>query len=145
MPHVPGLRSPTDKVGKLIYLGRMLDKIRVHAAGRLPADYVCNLGDVEPTLFDARCCHFLRADYGEIRRRVLAGDTDAAIAAWAEQQAARTDEEIDIWNTFIRKRGWRDERSAALRERVAGAGLQDKPITTMCDFIDYDEGRIPPP
>jgi hypothetical protein len=144
MPHVPGLRSPTDKVGRLIYLGRMLDKIRLHAAGRLPPDYVANLGEASPGMFDARCCRFLRVGYDEVRRRVLAGETDAAVAAWAEAQSGRTEEEFDIWNTFLRKRGWRDERSAALRERVVEAGLQDKPIATFCEFIDHDEGRVPP-
>ena len=28
MPNIPGLRSCYDKVGRLIYFGRMLDKIR---------------------------------------------------------------------------------------------------------------------
>jgi len=144
MPHVPGLRSPTDRVGRLIYLGRMLDKIRLHAAGRLPPDYVSNLGEAIPGMFDARCCRFLRVSYEEVRRRALAGESDGAIAAWAEPQSGRTEEEFEIWNTFLRKRGWRDERSAALRERVLEAGLQDKPIATFCEFIDYDEGRVPP-
>ena len=45
MPNIPGLRSCYDKVGRLIYFGRMLDKIRLHAAGQLPPDYVENLGD----------------------------------------------------------------------------------------------------
>ncbi len=144
MPHVPGLRSPFSKVGKLVYFGRMIDKIRLHAAGRLPADYVSNLGEAQPTVFDGRCCRFLRVSYGEIVRRALAGETDEAIVAWAEQKSARTDEEFEVWNAFVLKRGWRDERSAALRERVIEAGLQDKPIHSMCEFIDYDEGRTPP-
>ena len=37
MPHVPGLRSVYAKVGRPVYFGRMLDKIRLHAEGRLPA------------------------------------------------------------------------------------------------------------
>lgn len=45
MAHVPGLRSPYAKVGRLVYFGRMLDKIRLYAAGQLPAEYVANLGD----------------------------------------------------------------------------------------------------
>jgi hypothetical protein len=40
MPNaIPGLRSCYDKVGRLIYFGRMLDKIRLHAAGQLPPEY----------------------------------------------------------------------------------------------------------
>ena len=45
MPAIPGLRSPYAKIGRLVYFGRMLDKIRLHAAGQLPPDYVANLGD----------------------------------------------------------------------------------------------------
>ena len=45
MPHVPGLRSCYAKVGRLIYFGRMLDKIRLHAAGRLADEYHAQLGD----------------------------------------------------------------------------------------------------
>ena len=37
MPNVPGLRSPYIRVGRLVYFGRMLDKIRLHAAGPRPA------------------------------------------------------------------------------------------------------------
>ncbi len=47
MPNVPGLRSCYDKVGRLIYFGRMLDKIRLHAAGQLPPAYDENLGDAQ--------------------------------------------------------------------------------------------------
>jgi len=35
MPHVPGLRSCYAKVGRLVYFGRMLDKIRLNAEGML--------------------------------------------------------------------------------------------------------------
>ncbi len=43
MPHIPGLRSPYAKVGRLVFFGRMLDKIRLRAAGKLPVEYVANL------------------------------------------------------------------------------------------------------
>ena len=63
MPHIPGLRSPYLKVGRLVYFGRMLDKIRLHAAGKLPPEYVANLGDSSPGVFDTRCCSFLRVKF----------------------------------------------------------------------------------
>ena len=31
-------RSPAEKIGGLVYFGRMLDKIRAHAKGELPAE-----------------------------------------------------------------------------------------------------------
>ena len=33
---IPGLRGPSAQVRGLVYFGRMLDKIRLAAAGRLP-------------------------------------------------------------------------------------------------------------
>jgi gluconokinase len=39
-----GLRSPCEKVGGLVYFGRMIDQIRAHANGELPQEYQTNLG-----------------------------------------------------------------------------------------------------
>lgn len=143
MPHIPGLRSPYAKLGRHVYLGRMLDKIRLHAAGQLPADYVANLGDTgEPSMFDARCCRFLGVRYADIAARVLAGASDEAVLAWiGEAGTRRTDEECEIWNFFMGKRGWRDAAASRLQMRIEQSGLAGKPILTMFDFLDYDEGR----
>jgi gluconokinase len=144
MPTIPGLRSPYTRVGRFVYFGRMLDKIRLHAAGRLPADYHANLGDGRPNLFDARCCRFLGLKYADVAARTLQGGTDAEILAWAEGRGpAHTDDECNAWNHFIMKIGWRDDRSAVLQERIREYGLVGKPIETFFDLIDYDEGRDP--
>src|SRR3954467_15414764 len=97
MANVPGLRSPYLKVGRLVYFGRMLDKIRLHAAGKLPeADYGANLGKG----FDGRCCDFLRVNYEELKGRVLAGGlNDEQVLIWAEERGGRrSDEECEVWN-----------------------------------------------
>ncbi len=143
MPNISGLRSPYAKVGRLVYFGRMLDKIRLHAAGKLPADYVENLGDVrEATVFDARCCRFLGVSHADLMKRTLAGATDAEVLAWAETHGkAHTDEECEIWNFFMCKRGWRDIAASRLQMRIEQNGLGGKPVLTMFDFLDYDEGR----
>src|SRR5438270_2424747 len=83
MPNVPGLRSCYDKVGRLIYFGRMLDKIRLRAAGKLPPEYQEYLGDAQFYTLDGRCCRFLGVRHSEITSRVLAGEADEAILAWA--------------------------------------------------------------
>ncbi len=141
MPAVPGLRSCYSKVGRIVYFGRMLDKIRLHAAGQLPADYHANLGKG----FDLRCCNFLRIDYAELKARTLAGDlSDEQLLVWAEQRGgARNDEEYEIWNGFMMKRGWRDAGIDILKKRIAEANLESRPIMTMFDCIDFDEGRDP--
>lgn len=145
MAHVPGLRSPYHKVGRIVYFGRMLDKIRLHAAGKLPADYVGNLGDSKPRMFDWRCCQFLRVSYEDLKTCVLVGDrNDGQVLEWAEQRGGRrTDEECNIWNGFMIKRGWRDAGAAMVAQRIRENGFESKTILTMFDFIDYDEGRDP--
>jgi len=144
MPHVPGLRSCYDKVGRLIHFGRMLDKIRLNAAGRLPADYVALQGDAQFYTLDGRCCRFLGVPYAEIKARTLQGGTDQEILAWAHAHGiSRTDEECHVWNRFIAKLGWRDERSAVLPQRIIDSGLAGKPIETLIDHIEFDEGRDP--
>ncbi len=144
MPHVPGLRSPYAKVGRLVFFGRMLDKIRLHAVGNLPADYVANLGDSKPGFFDYRCCRFLRVSFGEITRRTLEGGSDEAVLEWAEQKGGRrTDEECTVWNSFLMKRGWHDpaENVQQLQKRIKDAGFEGRSIETFFDYIDLDEGR----
>lgn len=144
MPFVPGLRSVYAKVGRLVYFGRMLDKIRLHAAGKLPAEYVANLGDAQVYVLDGRCCRFLGVSYVDVRERALAGGSDEEILAWAHARGiARTDEECHMWNRFIVKLGWRDERSAVLAQRVRDGGFTGRVIETIVDHIEYDEGRDP--
>src|SRR4051812_21438824 len=134
MPHVPGLRSCYAKVGRLVYFGRMLDKLRVHAAGKLPDEYVINLGDEKPLTLDGRCCRFLGVRYAALRDRVLAGATDEEALAWAHASGTpRSDEDCHVWNRFLLKLGWRDERSAVLPQRIIDGGLTGKPIETIID------------
>jgi hypothetical protein len=141
MPNVPGLRSPYVKVGRLVYFGRMLDKIRLHAASQLPvAEYGENLG----IGFDGRCCNFLRVNYDELKARVLQGGTDLEVLAWCESRGgARTDEECEVWNGFMKKRGWRDAAAGNLANRIKQSALEAAPIMTMFDYLDFDEGRDP--
>jgi gluconokinase len=144
MAPVPGLRSPHDQVGRIVYFGRMLDKMRLHAAGRLPPEYVPNLGEAVPRNFDARCCAFLRVRYEDLKARVLAGAGDEEALAWAEAEGGRrTDAECEWWNGFMVKLGWRDSRSEVLRQRIREFGLEGRRIDTMFEMLDADEGRAP--
>jgi len=142
MPNVPGLRSPYLKVGRLVYFGRMLDKIRLHSSGQLPPDYIANVGKA----FDGRCCSFLRVPHEDIRAHVLGHPSadDATILAWAETRGgARTDEECEVWNGFMMKRGWRDSGAEILARRIKESSLEAQPVVTMFDYLDFDEGRDP--
>ena len=139
--NVPNLRSCHDKAGGVCYFGRMLDKIRLHSKGELPADYHANLGKG----FDERCVDFLRVDYTALVDRVKKGGADEEILAWAIAQGGnRSEDEIEVWNEFMRKRGWNDAMSPRLQQRLQELGCSDRTdIQTFFDFIDLDEGRDP--
>jgi Domain of unknown function (DUF5069) len=139
---IPDLRSPFEKIGGLVYFGRMLDKIRLHAAGKLPPDWVASLGNAYPTAFDGRCTRFLHIAYEDLVAETLRGGSDEELLAWAFEHGRRpNDEEIEIWNAFMTKRGWRDAGTETLHKRLAEIGLPADAVSTMFEFIDLDEGR----
>jgi gluconokinase len=140
---IPGLRSPHDTVGGLVYFGRMLDKIRLHAAGALPADWQAMRGSGTKGTFDWRCCEFLQLDYAALETETLKGDKDdAALLEWAFQHGRRpSEQEIEVWNAFMTKRGWRDAGTPILHKRLADIGLPPGTVETMFEFLDLDEGR----
>lgn len=140
---IPGLRSPFDPVSGLVYFGRMLDKIRLHAAGKLPEGWQPQLGTSTKGSFDWRCCRFLRLEYGDIVTETLkGGKSDEELLAWAFAKGHHPDEdEIEVWNAFMTKRGWRDAGAQRLNERLAEIGLPPGTVQTMFEFIDLDEGR----
>jgi hypothetical protein len=142
---IPGLRSPSDQVKGLVYFGRMLDKIRLHATGKLPEAWQAARGMAYPTSFDARCCRFLHIDYADLEAETLKGGTDEELLEWAFTNGRRpTEEEIEVWNAFMTKRGWRDAGTQRLNERLAEIGLPAGTVQTMFEFIDLDEGRRKP-
>lgn len=132
-------RSPYDTIHGLVYFLRMIDKIRLHAAGVLGGDYVANLG----IHFDLRCCTFLGIDYAEFTTAVRSGLSDEEAWDWAVRHGVEpTEEQIEVWNAFMTKRGWRDEGTASLRHRLQEGGFEKRTdIQTTFDFIDLDEGR----
>lgn len=134
------VRSPKEKLGGLVYFGRMLDKMRVHAKGELPEEYQPNLGKG----FDSKCVDFLRIDYATLAERVKEGGSDEEILAWCFERGRKpTEREMHFWNEFMRKCGWNDEISETLARRRKEAGMADRSdIETMFQFIDADEERL---
>lgn len=139
--NVPNLRSPYDQVGGLYHFGRMLDKIRLHQAGQLPADYAANFGGG----FDGRTCSFLGVKFDAVVARVQEGGTDDEIFAWCCGTGRRpTADEIEVFNDFMKKRGWNDAASERLAQRVRELGPQwVGKVHTFFDLIEADEGRPP--
>ena len=127
----------------LIYFARMLDKIRLHAAGELPSDYF--IGVDEPTAFDSRCTRFLGINYDELAKRTLEGGSDEEILEWCFARGRRpSEEEIEIWNAFLAKRGWRDAGSEdlqAAKEALAGVTARISKPGSTCMTPKKEERR----
>jgi gluconokinase len=140
---IPGLRSPSEQVNGLVYFGRMLDKIRIAAAGKLPVGWQSMRGTPDRTTFDARCCAFLHLDYAALEAETLKGSSDAELLAWAFTHGRKPSEtDIEVWNAFMLKRGWRDIGTSNVHQRLAEIGLPPGTVETMFEFIDLDEGRL---
>ena len=139
-----GLRSPFDQVKGLVYFGRMLDKIRLAAAGKLPAAWQASRGTSSKNSFDNRTCNFLHIDYAALEAEALKDDkSDEQLLEWAFAHGRQpSEDEIEIWNAFMSKRGWRDTGTQRLNERLAEIGLPPGAVQTMFEFIDLDEGRL---
>ena len=125
----------------MAWFPRMLDKIRLHARGELPVEYIPWLGKG----FDGRCLRYLRVDYDALVARVLQGGTDAEILQWCFTQGrVLSEEDIAIWSDFLRKRGWRDSSAvlADLEDSKKQSGLGHRAeLDTYFRFNDADEGR----
>jgi hypothetical protein len=138
---IHGLRSPYEVIEGLVYFGRMIDKIRLHAAGELPSAYYSSLGDANPRSLDGYSCRFLHIEYSALATQSLQGGTDESLFQWACQVGRKPpDKEVEIWNAFMQKRGWRDETSGRLRDQTLKAGITGRGVSTFFDFFDADEG-----
>ena len=139
-----GIRSPFAKVGGLFFFGRTLDKIKVHAKGELAEEYQPNLGKG----FDERVTKILGVDYTDLVERVKQGGSDDEIVQWCFSKGRKpSDEEVYVWNEFMRKYGWNDKASEILVRRKKESGMTGRSeIQTMFAYIDADEGRsvLPP-
>jgi gluconokinase len=82
-------------------------------------------------------------NYPALVARVKDGGTDEELLDWCFAQGRKpSEEEIEVWNEFMRKRGWNDEASDRLKMRKAESGFPEREdIQTFFDYIDLDEER----
>ena len=136
------IRSAAVTVGGMFVFARILDKIRLDERGELPDGYHVGLIAGSRT-FDDRVCRFLGVSFDELRTRTLAGGSDEEVLEWCFEKGNRPDaEQLEIWNTFMQKRGWNDAASAGLEKQKIEAGLGDRSeIQTFFALFDHEEGR----
>jgi hypothetical protein len=136
------LRSPSERTLGIVFFPRLVDKIRLAAQGQLPAGYHLGLLPTGRT-FDDRFCKFLQIDFSQLQARVLQGGTEEELMEWCFSIGLRpSEEQIEIWNTFLLKRGWNDSGSATLAQQKTAAGLAHRDdIVTYFQLMDAEEGR----
>lgn len=136
------IRSPRHQTGGIVVFARVLDKIRLNAAGKLPDGYHVGIIPGNRT-FDDRLCKFLGIDFNNLSKRTLEGGTDEEILEWCFVHGRKPDaEQIEVWNAFLTKRGWRDPASTGFQKSKIEAGFGDREeIQTFFDLMDAEEGR----
>lgn len=137
---IDGIKGCYEKTLGMFYFARMCSKIRLKAGGKLPEDYFDMLGKG----FDGRTCRYLGVKYEDVQEKLLAGTDDAQVLEWCFTTGRRlTAEEILIYNSFMSKRGWRDdETDEYIPGMIREYGLEnDGKVVTDFDLIEMDEGR----
>jgi len=138
------LRSPNVKTNGVVFFARLVDKIRLHAAGQLPPGYHVGFMEGNRT-FDDRFCSFFDVPWDALSARVLEGGSDQELLDWAFAHGRQPSaEQIEVWNTFLIKRGWNDSGTPSLIKAKEEAGLADRgDIVTFFQLMDVEEGRAP--
>ena len=137
---IEGIKGCFEKTLGMFYFARMCSKVRLHAQGKLPADYHDMIGKG----FDGRTCRYLRVQYEDVKAHVLAGKPEAEVLEWCFSTGRRlTEEEILIYNSFMSKRGWRDdETDEYIPAKIKEYGVRDDgSVLTDFELIEMDEGR----
>lgn len=133
-------RSPREVMAGWAYLPRFVDKIRLHLAGKLPADYQENFTQG----FDGAWLKAAGVDaqaFIEVVRRSL---TDGEVCDWVRKNVRKSDAEKAAFRDYLLNRGRdSDEMIARLKWRKEQAGMAHRDdVQCFVDFIDADEQRI---
>ena len=142
----PPIRSPRETLGGYVILPRLIDKVRLHARGKLQTEYHPQLLAPEPAL-DGRFLAFTGLDAGRLRAAILASPDDAAVLSWVERYGQpRTDAEKTAWAEAIDTYRPDPERTTRRAQNYPTVAARfDVGALSVFDVIDLDEGRITRP
>ena len=134
-------RSPRETMYGWMYLPRYVDKIRLHLAGKLPADYQANFGKG----FDGMWLRAAGVTHEQFIEVVKNSITDGQVCDWVRQNVKRTPADIAAFHEDMLSRPKADDPAAVerfkMRKAEAGVAHRDD-ITTFVDCIDADEKRV---
>ena len=134
-------RSPRETMDGWMHLPRYIDKIRLHLAGKLHADYQENLGKG----FDGMWLRAVGVTHEQMIDVVKKSVTDGEVCDWVRKNVKKSPAEkaAHAQDMLCRPKPG-DEAAAArlkLRKEQCG-GLHREDVKTFVDVIDLDEKRI---
>ena len=133
-------RSPRETMDGWMYLPRYIDKIRLHLAGQLHADYRDNFGKG----LDEKWLKAAGVAHEEMMEVVRSSVTDGQVADWVRQNVKKTEAEKQAHRESILNYPRPDDEAmqARLKMRKEQGGLAHRgDIKAFVDFIDADEKR----
>lgn len=134
-------RSPRETMCGWMHLPRLIDKIRLHLAGKLHPDYQRNYGKG----FDGLWLETAGLELDDLAKVVRESITDGQVADWVRRNVDKTEAEKQAHAEKMLATPPPDDVAgqARLRLRKEQAGLEKRDdILTFVDFIDADEKRI---
>jgi len=134
-------RSPREVMAGWHHLPRYIDKIRLHLAGKLHADYAPNLGKG----FDGQWLQAAGLAHELFVAVVKNSVTDGQVCDWVGKNVKRTDaEKAAHWQAMLGYPAANDAASLArFKQRKQESGLAHRDdLQTFVDYIDADEKRL---
>ena len=132
-------RSAREQMVGWIYLPRFIDKIRLHLAGKLHADYQENFCGG----FDGSWLKAAGVTKEQMIDVVKHSITDGQVADWVAKNVKKTDAEKAAFREYVLNRG---TEGGAITERLEmrkrDAGLEHRAdLKTFVAYMDADEKR----
>ncbi|MGO8838248.1 MAG: DUF5069 domain-containing protein [Limisphaerales bacterium] len=134
-------RSPRETMDGWSYLPRYLDKIRLHLAGKLHADYQENLGKG----FDALWLQYAGVTHEQMIGVVKNSITDGEVCDWVRRNVKKSpaDKAAHLKDMLSRPLPGDEAAQARLKMRKEQCGAAHRgDIKTFVDVIDADEKRL---
>jgi hypothetical protein len=134
-------RSPRETMDGWMYLPRYIDKIRLHLAGKLHADYQENLGKG----FDGMWLKYAGVKHEQMIEVVKNSVTDGEVCDWVRRNVKKSPAEKAAHAKDMLSRPPANDAEAVarlkMRKEQCGAGNRDD-IKCFVDVIDVDEKRL---
>ena len=135
-------RSPRETMAGWAYLPRFVDKVRLHLAGKLHADYQENFAYKG---FDAKWLAAAGLNADAFLAMVRGAVTDGEVCDWVAQNVKKTSEEKAAFNQAVLNYGREDDPAVKarlkMRKEQSGLGHRDD-LQCFVDYIDADEKRL---